>query len=73
MYSQVHSAKKYFIIFLKIFLILVMFNIMGVDKWVWNNAIQPLQDSMKTSSDFDAKGLWNKLNTDVEITELNYR
>ena len=50
-----------------------MFNIMGVDKWVWNNAIQPLQDSMKTSSDFDAKGLWNKLNTDVEITELNYR
>ena len=73
MYSQVHSAKKYFIIFLKIFLILVMFNIMGVDKWVWNNTIQPLQDSMKSSSDFDAKSLWNKLNRDVEITELNYR
>ena len=47
---------------------------MGVDKWVWNNTIQPLQDSIKAgSSDFDAKDLWNKLNRDVEITELNYR
>ena len=73
MYSQVHSAKKYFIIFLKIFLILVMFNIMGVDRWVWYNTIQPLQESMKGSTEFEANGLWNKLNRDVEITELNYR